>query len=134
MEHAVGDKVQLKNSSQSAMRGVIEAVHGDGLLVRLDESGERATVASELVRNFSLAARKAWKNMPHRHVGRPKGARHCDRVSVMLRIDRVLWEQFRRDELEGRIKNRTATINSWFREMLDKLERTQDCIDAAENH
>jgi len=67
-----------------------------------------------------LAARKAWKNMPYRHVGRPKGVRHCDRVSVTLRIDRDLWEQFKRDESAGRIKDRTATINLWFREMLDK--------------
>jgi uncharacterized protein (DUF4415 family) len=116
------------------MRGVIEAVHGDGLLVRLDESGERATVASELVRNFSLAARKAWKNMPHRHVGRPKGARHCDRLSVTLRIDRELWEQFRQGEAEGIIEDRTATINAWLREMLDRLKRTKDCRNASEDH
>jgi hypothetical protein len=134
MEHEVGDKVQLKNSNHSTMRGVIEAVHGDGLLVRLDDSGERATVASEWIRNFSLAARKAWKNMPHRHVGRPKGARHCDRLSVTLRIDRELWEQFRQGEAEGIIEDRTATINAWLREMLDRLKHTKDCRDASEDH
>jgi uncharacterized protein (DUF4415 family) len=109
-------------------------VHGDELLVRLHESGELIPVTSESATNFSLAARKAWKNMPHRQVGRPKGARHCDRVSVTLRIDRALWEQFKQDESEGRIRDRTATINSWFREMLDRSKRTQGCIDAAENH
>ena len=113
---------------------MVEEVHGDQLLVRLDESGELVATASELVTNFSLAARKAWKNMPHRHVGRPKGARHCDRVSVTLRIDRELWEEFKRSELEGRIRDRTATINVWFREMLDRLEGTQDRIDAVKNH
>jgi hypothetical protein len=113
---------------------VVEEVRGDELLVRLDESGELVALASELVMNFSLAARKAWKNTPHRQVGRPKGARHCDRVSVTLRIDRALWDQFKRDETEGRIKDRTATINFWFHEMLNKLKQTQDCIDAAENH
>jgi uncharacterized protein (DUF4415 family) len=134
MEPEVRDKVKLKSHNGSPARGMVEEVHGDELLVRLDESGELVAVASELVTNFSLAARKAWKNMPHRQVGRPRGARHCDRVSVTLRIDRELWEQFKRDESEGRINDRTATINFWFREMLDKLERTQDSIDAAENH
>ncbi len=129
-----GDKVKLKNHHDGAVRGVVEAVHGDQLLVRLEESGELVVTGSASVTNFSLAARKAWKNMPHRHVGRPKGARHCDRVSVTLRIDRELWEQFKREEAEGRIRDRTATINVWFREMLDRLERTQDRIDAAKNH
>ncbi len=134
MEPEVGDKVKLKNHNGPPVRGVLEGVHGDKLLVRLDESGELVAVAPKSVTNFSLAARKAWQNMPHRQVGRPKGARHCDRVSVTLRIDRALWEQFRQDESEGRIKDRTATINAWLREMLDKLRRMKDCMDAPENH
>jgi uncharacterized protein (DUF4415 family) len=134
MEPKVGDKVKLKSHHGAPARGVVEEVHGDQLLVRLDESGELVATASELVTNFSLAARKAWKNMPHRHVGRPKGARHCDRVSVTLRIDRGLWEQFKRGESEGRIRDRTATINFWFREMLDRLEGTQDHRDAPKSH
>jgi hypothetical protein len=134
MEPKAGDKVKLKNHHGGAVRGIVEEVHGDKLLVRIDETRELVAVASELITNFSLAARKAWKNMPHRHVGRPKGARHCDRVSVTLRIDRELWEQFKREEAEGRVRDRTATINFWFRKMLDGLERIQDRIDAAENH
>jgi uncharacterized protein (DUF4415 family) len=134
MEPEVGDKIRLKSQNGAPARGVIEEVRGGELLVRLNESRELVAVASALVTNFSLAARKSWKNMPHRQVGRPKGARHCDRISVTLRIDRELWEQFKRDESAGRIRDRTATINFWFREMLDKLARTQDCVDAAENH
>ena len=136
MEPEVGDKVKLKGYNSASTRGVVAVVHGDELLVRLDESGELVPVASARVTNFSLAARKAWKSMPHRRVGRPKGARHCDRVSVTLRIDRELWEQFRQDESEGLIKDRTATINTWFREMLDKLKRTKTkaCLDATENY
>ena len=134
MEPKVGDKVRLKGHNSTPMRGVVAAVHGDELLVCLDESGELVTVAPALVTNFSLAARRAWKNMPHRHVGRPKGARHCDRVSVTLRIDRELWEQFKQDEIEGLIEDRTATINAWFRDMLDKLKHTKARIDAAENY
>jgi hypothetical protein len=134
MRPEVGDKVKLKSHLGAHVRGIVEEVHGDELLVRVHESGELVAVASELVTNFSLAARKAWRNMPHRHVGRPKGARHCDRVSVTLRIDRALWEQFKRGESEGRIKDRTATINVWFREMLNRLEETQGRIDAAKDH
>src|SRR4030095_13210071 len=134
MEPEIGDKVKLKGYNSASTRGVVEAVQGGELLVRLDESGELVPVASACVTNFSLAARKAWKNMPHRHVGRPKGARHCDRISVTLRIDRELWAQFKRGESEGRIRDRTATINVWLREMLDRLEGTQDRIDAAKNH
>jgi hypothetical protein len=134
MEPEVGDKVKLKVHNGAPTRGVVKEVRGNELLIRLDESGELVAVASELVTNFSMAARKAWQHMPHRQVGRPKGARHCDRVSVTLRIDRVLWEQFKRGESEGRISDRTATINLWFHEMLDKLERTQDCVDASENY
>ena len=134
MEPAVGDKVRLKGHNGTPARGVVAAVHNDELLVRLDASGELITVASAHVINFSLAARKAWKNMPHRRVGRPKGARHCDRVSVTLRIDRELWEQFRQDEVEGLIADRTATINAWLRDMLDQLKRTKAGQDAAKNH
>jgi uncharacterized protein (DUF4415 family) len=134
MQPEVRDKVKLKSHNGSPARGVVEEVHGDELLVRLDESGELVAVASELVTNFSLAARKAWKNMPHRQVGRPRGARHCDRVSVTLRIDRELWEQFKRDESAGRIRDRTALINAWLRDMLDKLRQTKDPMNAPETH
>lgn len=134
MQHEIGDKVQLKYPSDFPLRGMVEKVRDDEVLVRLDQSGELLTVASNLVRNFSLAARKAWQNMPHRHVGRPKGSRHCDRVSVTLRIDRELWDQFRQGEAEGVIEDRTATINAWLREMLDRLKHTKDCQDASKDH
>jgi uncharacterized protein (DUF4415 family) len=134
MEPEVSDKVRLKDHNGVLVRGVVTAVHDGELLIRLDASGELVTVAPERVTNFSLAARKAWKNMPHRRVGRPKGARHCDRVSVTLRIDRELWEQFRQDELAGLIKDRTATINAWFRDMLDKLDSIKARPDATENY
>jgi uncharacterized protein (DUF4415 family) len=134
MEPEVGDKVRLKAHTGVPVRGVVAAVQGDELLVRLDASGELIAIASARVTNFSLAARKAWKHMPHRRVGRPKGARHCDRVSVTLRLDRELWEQFRQGEVEGLIKDRTATINAWFRDMLDQLKHTKAQLHAAANH
>jgi uncharacterized protein (DUF4415 family) len=82
----------------------------------------------ELVTNFSLAARKAWVTGPDRAVGRRKGTKLCDRVSVTLRIDRDLWERFREMEGAGLIEDRTASVNSWLRQNLDELEggRTSD--------
>ena len=134
MEPEAGDKVKVKDYNGVPVRGVVVDVYGDELLVRLNESGERIVVTCALTTNFSLAARKAWRNMPQRRVGRPKGARHCDRVSVTLRIDREIWDRFKHDESAGLIKDRTATINAWLREMLDKVDRMKDDVDAAENH
>jgi uncharacterized protein (DUF4415 family) len=51
--------------------------------------------------------------------------RFCDRVSVTLRIDRDLWEQFQLKESSGLIDDRTATINNWLREKLAELEQTE---------
>ena len=123
MKPKAGDKVRLKAKGPPGARGIVEAIKGDRLVVRLEDSDQRVLVAPEEVTNFSLAARKAWVSMPNRGVGRPKGMRFCDRVSVTLRIDRDLWEQFRSKEATGLIDDRTATINSWLREKLDELER-----------
>ena len=77
------------------------------------------------VTNFSLAARKAWVTGPDRPVGRRKGTKLCDRVSVTLRIDRDLWERFRGMEGSGLIEDRTAAVNSWLRQKLEELEAGQ---------
>jgi hypothetical protein len=118
----VGDKVKLKRSAAVAAgaHGVITEA-SDPLSVRLDESGEIITVSTDMVTNFSLAARKAWQNMPERNVGRPKGSRVCDRISVTIRVDRDLWERFRRAEAEGLVEDRTSVLNLWIAEGLDAL-------------
>jgi len=125
MRTETGDKVRLKAKSHSGSRGVIEATKDGKLVVRLEDSDRRVFVSPEEVTNLSLAARKAWVSMPDRHVGRPKGMRFCDRISVTLRIDRDLWEQFRSKEATGLIDDRTATINSWLREKLAELEQVE---------
>jgi hypothetical protein len=79
-------------------------------------------VLPEQVTNYSLAARKAWVTGPDRRVGRRKGTKLCDRVSVTLRIDRDLWARFRDMESAGVIADRTAAINRWLREKVDKLD------------
>ncbi len=117
-----GDKVRLKANGQRGPRGLIEKVRGCRLMVRLDDSEKSVEVTGREITNFSLAARKAWVTMPKRRVGRPKGMKFCDRVSVTLRIDRELWEQFRQMESSEIIDDRTATINGWLREKLAELE------------
>ena len=72
--------------------------------------GSRKSLSATTVTNFSSAARKAWKTMPKRQVGRPTGTKTSDRVSVTLRIDRGLWERFRMQENAGIIGDRCAEI------------------------
>jgi len=117
----LGDKVRVKSGSHSGERGIIEAIDGRRLSVRLEASGRSVRVKPEAVTNFSLAARKAWVTGPNRAVGRRKGTRLCDRVSVTLRINRDLWERFREMERLGLIEDRTAAVNEWLGEKLDDL-------------
>jgi hypothetical protein len=122
MESATGDKVRLKAGPHAGARGLVAAIEGEKLLVKLEKTGQTVRVGSEAVTNYSLAARKAWVTEPGRRVGRRKGTRLTDRVSVTLRIDRDLWEEFRRMEAAGLIQDRTAAINMWLREKLAELE------------
>lgn len=123
MDAQPGDKVRLKSATNRGARGTIEKVQSTKLLVRLNESGEVVEVTRSALTNYSLAARKAWERMPQRRVGRPKGTSTTDRVSVTLRIDRELWEQFKNAESSGLIKDRTATINGWLAELLSELAK-----------
>jgi hypothetical protein len=121
----VGDKVKLKTGSHRGARGLVEAVADDKIVVRANGIQRLVTLSSIEVTNFSLAARKAWLSMPKRQVGRPKGSKFCDRVSVTLRIDRDLWEHFRAQERSGLIDDRTATINKWLKEKLGQVTLEQ---------
>ena len=117
----IGDKVRLKTTAFAGARGVIEGLERDIAVVRISGSNCVSVAVSEFT-NYSLAARKAWQNMPHRQVGRPKGTRVCDRVSVTLRIDREVWDWFRRLESQGLLSDPTASVNEWLRENLSKLD------------
>jgi hypothetical protein len=120
---AAGDKVRLKLGEHAGERGLVEAVDGDKLMIRLEVSGHRFRVLPEHVTNLSLAARKAWVTGPDRAVGRRKGTKLCDRVSVTLRLDRELWEHFLDLDEDGIINDRTGLINGWLREKLAELDR-----------
>jgi hypothetical protein len=120
-----GDKVRLKGGAHRGERGVIESLEGDKTVVRLEDAGLIVGVVSNDVTNFSLAARKAWVTGPDRAVGRKKGTKLTDRVSVTLRIDRDQWERFVRLEQVGVIEDRTAVINAVLRAKMDELEREE---------
>jgi hypothetical protein len=118
-----GDKVRLKVGTHAGARGLLDAFDGEKLVVRLEESGLKVRVAPEQITNFSLAARKAWVTEPGRAVGRRKGTKLSDRVSVTLRLDRDLWERFIGLEKDGVIEDRTGLINGLLREKLARLDR-----------
>ena len=114
--------MRVKDGDHTGQRGIVEAVDGGKLLVGLEQSDVKVRVTAEQVTNYSLAARKAWVTGPDRAVGRRKGTKLYDRVSVTLRFDRELWERFLGLEAEGVIEHRTEAVNSWFREKLVELE------------
>lgn len=125
MSVQVGDKIRLKGT-RNGQKATVVRIEKSRVYVAICESNETIEVGVDAMTNFSEAARKAWKNMPNRRVGRPRGSRQFDRVSVTLRLDRDLWERFRRDEATGAIEDRTATINAWLRSMLDRLDKTEE--------
>jgi len=117
MNAKIGDKVRVKASKE---RGIVDRFKGSGLVVLLN-NGAPVDLSESDITNYSLAARKAWKNMPSRRVGRPKGTVKTDRVSVTLRINRELWEAFQAAEKRGLISDRTSTVNEWIAEKLSGL-------------
>jgi hypothetical protein len=127
--HGIGDKLRIKQGRFADQRGTILARNGTELVVRLESSGRRIRVAQGAVTNFSLAARRAWVTAPNRRVGRRKGSKIHDRVSVTLRIDRELWVRFQKSEALGRISDRTAVINQWFIQQLDALEHGEASLE-----
>lgn len=120
MHAAKGDKIRMRGAGRE--RGVVEEVVGGSLLIRLPGQRRPIRVPQHAVTNLSLAARKAWTSMPERNVGRPKGAKTVDRVSVTLRFDRDVWDRFIAEEQRGRIRARTEVVNSWFREKLAAMD------------
>lgn len=119
---SAGDKIKLKRTSEEpGAYGTVVHAEGLELTVRLRDSDKVIGVTADKLINFSLAARKAWKRMPARNVGRPKGSRISNRISVTIRLDRDLWQRFRDAEASGLISDRTATLNSWLADQLNHL-------------
>ena len=121
--HAKGDKVRIKRGEFTGERGILVREHSDKWTVSLTQREGTILVPPEDLTNYSLAARRAWRSMPHRKVGRPAGSRVSDRVSVIFRIDRVLWDAFLNAEQSGLVADRTYAINESLRNILASSQR-----------
>lgn len=111
----------MKVGPHAGKRGFVKATDGQRLLIQLTDEVLPVQVKSEEITNFSLAARKAWVTGPDRAVGRRKGSKVTDRVTVTFRVDRELWELFQELEESGDIEDRNGIINDWLRQKLTAL-------------
>jgi len=78
------------------------------------------------VTNYSLAARKAWKTMPERKVGRPRTSTSLKRKTVSLRVDADLWRVFGEAADAGVIQSREHAINAWISVFVSKYLRRRE--------
>jgi hypothetical protein len=116
--HTKGDKIRIKRGQFAGERGILLRPHSRGWIVSLVRDDRKAVVSDENLTNYSLAARRAWQSMPDRNVGRPAGSKVSDRISVIFRIDRALWNQFLSAEQSGLVNDRTNVINGCLRNVL----------------
>jgi hypothetical protein len=117
------DKVAVVAGPHAGRRGRIASTRGaGGIAVELDKNEGTITVTPDELRNFSVAARKAWKTAPSRRVGRPAG-KSLHRVSITLRIDVHLWQRFLSLEGCGRIDSRSSFIESALAKAMQEAER-----------
>ena len=123
LQHAKGDKVRIKTGSFVTRRGTLLRRESGKWLVALADSAETTIVDAGDLTNFSLAARRAWQSMPDRKVGRPLGTRVSDRISVIFRVDRILWKEFIEAEASGLVQDRTTVINNCLRAALGDAKR-----------
>ncbi len=123
LEHAKADKVRIKGGPFAGQRGTLLRRESGKWLVSLMNEDKEVSVAGENLTNFSLAARRAWQSMPHRKVGRPVGSKVSDRLSVIFRVDRALWNEFLAAEDVGLVRDRTTVINECLRSVLQAARR-----------
>jgi hypothetical protein len=125
-DHTKGDKIRIKCGQFRGERGVLVRPQGNRWSVALrDQNNLTIFVSTEDLTNYSLAARRAWRSMPDRKVGRPTGSKVSDRISVIFRIDRTLWSEFLTAERGGLVRDRTNVINECLRNVLASAQRLQ---------
>jgi hypothetical protein len=115
------DKLRITAGPSRGERAIVERIDAKNLLVRLIATDKLVPVKSGEITNFSAAARKAWKTMPGRKVGRPKG-RTINRISVTLRINRSIWNRFKELESAGAIADRSHFLETILERELSRLE------------
>jgi hypothetical protein len=123
LQHTKGDKIRIKCGQLAGERGIIVGAHSGKWIVSLIQPDRTVLVSDEDLTNYSLAARRAWRSMPDRKVGRPAGSKVSDRISVIFRIDRVLWNEFLDAEKSGLVRDRTNVINECLRNVLASAQR-----------
>lgn len=123
LQPAKGDKVRIKKGPFATRRGTLLRRESGKWLVALADGAETTIVDGSDLTNFSLAARRAWQSMPHRNVGRPVGTKVSDRISVIFRIDRILWQEFIDAETSGLVQDRTTVINNCLRVVIGDAKR-----------
>jgi len=73
--------------------------------------------------NFSLAARRAWRRMPDRKVGRRAGSR-CRIACCHFSDDRSLWKESCCGR-NGLVGDRTSVINECLRNVVASAQRPE---------
>lgn len=121
--HTKGDKIRIKHGQLAGERGILVRPQAGKWIVSLIHKDCKVLVSNEDLINYSLAARRAWRSMPDRKVGRPAGSKVSDRISVIFRIDRVLWKEFLDVEQSGLVVDRTNVINESLRNVLASAQR-----------
>lgn len=122
-QHQQGDKVRVRKGPFLGKRGTLKHKESAGWVVSFEDGDSDRAIRMEDMTNFSLAARKAWNRMPNRKVGRPAGTKVSDRVSVIFRVDRALWEEFVTAEETGLVGDRTTIVNDCLRKLLSSAKR-----------
>jgi ribosomal protein L24 len=120
-----GDKVRVKSGPSRGVKGIISEVRSGLCNIDPFPGGVPIAVGVQDIVNYSAAARKAWKKMPERKVGRPKGSIRADRVSVTFRIERTLWESYLQAERKGALPERNVLIDEMVKKCLKDAERTR---------
>jgi hypothetical protein len=124
-DHKKGDKIRIKRGKFTGERGILLRPHSGKWIVSMPNQDLTILVSTEELTNYSLAARRAWRSMPDRKVGRPAGSKVSDRVSVIFRVDRALWTEFLTAEEAGFVADRTKVINACLRDVLGSSRRLQ---------
>jgi hypothetical protein len=124
-EHVKGDKIRIKCGQFIGERGILMRQHSGKWIVSLAHRGRTILVSTEDLTNYSLAARRAWRSMPDRKVGRPTGSKVSDRLSVIFRVDRTVWNEFVGAEKIGLVGDRTTVINECLRNILASSRRAR---------
>lgn len=114
----VGDKVRVRTGLHAGTRGIVSGCQDGFTKIDLFD-GRTIRVDSDLITNYSLAARRAWASMPKR-AGRPR-LEEPRKKMVSIRLDIDVWRRLSQAAEFGLIASREEAVNSWLRERLDAL-------------